>query len=171
MLHEAETLCDRVGVLFDGRIAAEVEMASLRDVGRSATISVSPLPPDVRATLAEIGPEVRCEEREVVISPNTPALQSHVLRTLIDAGVAIVALEAQGRPLEELYLRVVRGQPVQMPVVASAEPPMPPAAPPSQPQRSSGDTFLRELLQRDTSPNGAAAGEPRVTRQLPERED
>jgi ABC-2 type transport system ATP-binding protein len=151
-LDEAEHLCDRIGVLFDGRLAAETDAATLRAPGRSARITVAGLPAELAAHLEQLSPAVRSAGAEITIEPNTPELQARVVRALLDAGVAIIALEPRGRPLEELYLRVVRGEP-QPPVsnedrttlvLDGRDIPQPPPGP-ARP----GDTLLRELLRQE----------------------
>ncbi|HMP41618.1 MAG TPA: ABC transporter ATP-binding protein [Roseiflexaceae bacterium] len=139
---EAEALCDQVGILFHGRIATEVVLDDLHDIGRSVTIHTSRLPADVQAILAEFEPNVTYAEHEVRIDANTPVLQAQVLRVLIDAGIAIVTLEGQRRPLEELYLRIVHGESIEPP---GMPPPRLPAAAPKL-HHTGGDTLLRELL-------------------------
>jgi hypothetical protein len=86
--------------------------------------------------------------------------------------VPIIALEPQGRPLEDIYMRIVRGDPVELPV-ADPSPRMfaPPSmfAPPGHPDATTrvlensaptppgrpgtGDTLLRELLKQDQEPS------------------
>jgi ABC-2 type transport system ATP-binding protein len=111
------------------------------------------MPPDLVESLQRLSPAVRCNGRDITLQPNSPALQAQVLRTLLDAQAPIIALEPQGRPLEELYLRVVRGEPIEANDAAQEVPPgrfAPPghpdalAAPPGRP--STGETLLRELL-------------------------
>jgi len=154
-LEEVEQLCDQVGVLFGGKLAAELEVRSLRTPGRSVLINVSELQPELAQQLQRLDPAVRCSRHEIALQPNTPALQAQVLRALIDAEVPIIALEPQSRPLEELYLRVVRGEPLELP---PAEPPPnslfappghPDALPPPPGRPGTGETFLRELLGQD----------------------
>ena len=155
ILDEAERLCDTVGVLFDGRIAADVDVRMLRAPGALVRISVAELPHATAERLRALAPAVRCDEREVIIQPNTPALQAQVLRALIDDNVAIIALDPVSRPLEELYLRVARGEaPPETPVPA---PPNGLFAPPGHPDAAdvaaarprAGDTLLRELLRQE----------------------
>ncbi|MEN9937964.1 MAG: hypothetical protein RLZZ387_4543, partial [Chloroflexota bacterium] len=141
-LDEAEQLCDRVGVLFDGRLAAESDAEQLRAPGRSVQIAVAGLTTELAAHLRQIAPAVRCGEASVTINPNTPAIQAAVVRALLDAGVPIISLEPRGRPLEELYMRAIQETPGE----EQASPPQP-AAPRSVRRR--GDTLLRELLRRE----------------------
>ncbi len=163
VLEEVEQLCDLVGVLFGGKLAAEIEVRSLRTPGRSVLISVGELPVAVAQRLEALAPAVRCGRGEVALQPNTPALQAQVLRALIDAEVPIIALEPQSRPLEELYLRVVSGEPIapppdEPPPDGLFAPPGHPDALPAPPGRpSTGDTLLRKLLgqesERDHKPD------------------
>ena len=159
-LEEAEQLCDQVGVLFGGKLAAEVDVRLLHAPGSGALISVAGLAPEVAQRLQNISPAVRCNGREVTVQPNTPELQAQVLRTLLDSGATIIGMEARGRPLEEIYLRVVRGEALAPP--PDAAPPNSMFAPPGHPDAAqappsgrtgSGDALLRELLGRDVKPD------------------
>lgn len=141
-LDEAEQLCDRVGVLFDGRLAAEADAAELRAPGRSVQIAVAALPPGMHERLERLSPAVRCHGPAITVEPNTPALQAAVVRALLDADIPIVSIEPRARPLEDLYLRAVRGLPAAP--GAPDEAPVPPPGPPR-----AGDTLLRELLRRE----------------------
>jgi ABC-2 type transport system ATP-binding protein len=158
-LHEAELLCDRVGVLAGGRIATEAAVASLRGATSSVRILVGALPPDLRARLEALDAGVRCDGLQVRLSPNTPMLQEAALRAILDAGVVITALEPLESPLERLYLQAVRGAPPLPPPAhdEAAERPAPaappwattlPAAPQAEQRRGEGDTLLNELLGR-----------------------
>jgi ABC-2 type transport system ATP-binding protein len=145
-LDEAEQLCDRVGVLFEGRLAAEATAGELRAPGRSVQIDVTDLPGVLAEQLELLSPAVHCRGPLVRIEPNTPALQAAVLRMLLDAAIAIVAVEPHARPLEELYLRAISGEQPATNAQPASEPLAPIAAP--GPARA-GDTLLRELLHRD----------------------
>jgi ABC-2 type transport system ATP-binding protein len=149
LLDEAAQLCDEVGILFDGRLASEVDMSALRAPGRDIVISVAAMTPDLALRLRRLDPAVHCQGREISLRPNTTQLQARVLRTLLDAEAPIISLNQCSNPLEELYLSVVRGELVAPPVAPPpkslfAPPGHPDAAPPDRP--STGDTLLRELL-------------------------
>jgi ABC-2 type transport system ATP-binding protein len=168
-LEEAEYLCDHVGILFGGKIAAEAPMHTLRGPGRNALITLAEMPEPLAEKLRKLSPAVQAERQEIALQPNTPELQTQVLRLLLDEGATIIGLEPFGRPLEDLYRRVVRGeaQPGRLAQPVVGEPPdsqpritVPLAAEigrgdtangaPVLPGRSSGgDTLLRELLQRE----------------------
>ncbi|MCS6882055.1 MAG: ABC transporter ATP-binding protein [Oscillochloridaceae bacterium] len=156
-LQEVELLCDRVGVLAGGRIAAEARMCDLRDVANSVRIRVSELDPELQAQLESLGGNVRCDAQGVRLSPNTPALQATVLRMLLDADVTIMALEPLESPLERLYLWALHSAPPTSAEARGVLPPSlgpdalvaPPAPPPPANERpGESDTLLRELLGR-----------------------
>jgi ABC-2 type transport system ATP-binding protein len=157
ILDEAEQLCDRLGILFEGALAVETDIARLRGPGRDTLIVLADLPPALATQLEQLDPAVGCVGATVTIRPNAPALQARVLRTILDADVPIVAIEPRVRPIEELYLRVVRGEPAELPVAPAQLPgrdtvQRPPSdqPPPVRPgPAGQGDTLLRELLRRD----------------------
>jgi len=165
VLDEIELLCDTVGILFGGKLAAEIDVQSLHAPGRSVLIKVAQLPPELAERLQRIGPAVRCNGREISLRPNTAALQAQVLRALLDADAPIIALEPQGRPLEDIYMQIVRGDPLELPAAESPPsmfaPPGHPdattrvldnATPPGPGRPGTGDTLLRELLKQDQEP-------------------
>jgi ABC-2 type transport system ATP-binding protein len=165
-LDEVEQLCDTAGILFGGKLAAEVDVQALRVPGHTAMLTVGPMPPGMAARLQRLSPAVYCNGREIALHPNSAALQAQVLRALLDADVPIIALAPQGRPLEELYMRIVRGEPVALPGSAPpaaglrAAPPesittvLDGSAAPAPGRPSTGDTLLSELLSREQQPRG-----------------
>jgi ABC-2 type transport system ATP-binding protein len=119
--------------------------------------------PDLALRLQRLAPAVRCQGREISLRPNSPELQARVLRTLLDAETPIISLNPRRNPLEDLYLSVVRGEPIAPieeppPNSLFAPPGHPDAVQPGRPgardtlpldQPSTGDTLLRELLGRE----------------------
>ena len=148
-LHEVERLCDRVGVLVNGQIAVETQIARLQGPAISLAVRVDQLNGDVRRALAPLSPEVQCDERAVIISPNTPDRQAAVLQILLNAGVLILGLDPLETPLQRLVREATSGQVPSLPLVAS-EPSSAPLVVPTQ----RGDTLLRELLQRSKERGG-----------------
>lgn len=158
---EVDDICDRVGILYDGRIAAEIDVAALRTPSRDVAITVGGLSDDLRAQLEHEGAAVRCTERLVLLDPNTAALQARVIGMLLAANVPILALQARVQPLADMYTQVVRGtytgdtQPLIANATGNAAPPNGLFAPPGHPdapqngRTPTGDTLLRELLQRE----------------------
>jgi ABC-2 type transport system ATP-binding protein len=157
ILSEAEQLCDYVGILFDGRLASEVDIHALRVPGRDVVISVGRMTPELAQRLQRLSSAVRCQVHEVLLHPNTPELQAQVLRVLLDSDTPILALQPRSNALEELYLGVVRGEPATAPETLPpnglfAPPGHPDALQPDEPAEVrpgrpfTGETLLRELL-------------------------
>lgn len=149
-LDEAEYLCERIGMLNHGQLITEANAQALRAPGRNALITVSSLPAELAEQLQQLSPAIQCDTHEIALQPNSPALQQQVLYLLIQAGVTIIALEPFGRPLEDLYLKVVRG------IALDSDTEPTPATPtllnggrvvPGRP--GMGDTLLRELLKTE----------------------
>lgn len=174
-LHEVDLLCDRVGVLARGQIVAEAAVANLRGPGANVSIHTGQLALELRRQLEALSPAIRSDRFEILISPNSHALQTTVLRLLLDANVDIVAVEPLESPLEQLYVRAVRGEGARPDPLATA-PNLPPGLPPittsidvpppadapqataadpaSPPRTGEGDTLLHELLRRNTEKDG-----------------
>jgi ABC-2 type transport system ATP-binding protein len=100
-------LCDRVGILTEGTIVAETYIRILRQPGGSVRLQVDRLTPGMRLHLSHLAPNISCSEQRITIQHNTPDLQARVLRTLLDAGIALLALEPLEHPLEQFYLRAL----------------------------------------------------------------
>ncbi len=172
-LQEVELLCDRVGVLAGGRIVAEAPVSQLRAVANSVRIRVAGLEAGLRSWLEGLDGNVRTDGQSVRIGQNTPELQAKVLRALLDAGVAIIALEPLESPMERLYLQAVRGatlpppespEPVTLPPAPWTPPPEPAPPPPPTRRPGEGDTLLNELLGRSSEESGGDRGQPRGDR-------
>ncbi len=128
-LHEVDLLCDRIGVLTRGQIVAEAAVANLRGPGGSVSMHTGQLPLELRRQIEALNPAVRTDRFEVRISPKSHALQSTVLRLLLDANVELVALEPLESPLEQFYLRAVQGDLAQ-PHALELHSGLPPGLPP-----------------------------------------
>ncbi len=158
-LQEVDLLCDRVGVLAGGQIAAEVAVRDLRTAAGSVRIQTGGVDPALAIRLERLDAGVRCDGALVRISRNRPELQAAVLRTLLDAGVVIIALEPLERPLEQLYQQAVQR------MTAPVAPPnswafgLPPVNTPERPPSSTTDPLLKDLLER-TQPEAAEAALP-----------
>ncbi len=107
-LTEVTRLCDRVGVLANGRLDRVVGVAELRAQGHSVTIRVPDLPAETAALLGSLSPSIRCTRTEIVIFPMTEELQARVLRGLLDDGVTISAVIPEADALEQFYLQAVQ---------------------------------------------------------------
>jgi ABC-2 type transport system ATP-binding protein len=162
MLHEIEHACNVVGILSGGVIAFETNVAALQQLGQNIAINVPPLPDAFVARLRQISPAVRYVGREITIEPNSLTLQTRVLRFLLDANVPIISLFPLRRPLEDIFMRVISGETVELP----APPELPQAtgvsngmfAPPGHPDATAhqqqasapaNDDLLQALLQHE----------------------
>jgi ABC-2 type transport system ATP-binding protein len=164
-LHEVETLCDRVGVLANGRIAVETNTYGLREPGVSVRILVRRIDLETRRKLEAIDPAVRTDPTSVRIDPNNLTLQARVLRMLLDESITIIALEPLKRPIEELYLQAVVGDPpvplAQTQTAGMIIPPNPAIMPPTNlpittpavRRTGESETLLKELLQKNRDPH------------------
>ena len=106
-LTEVERLCDRVGVLVNGRIDPVTSLVDLHARGHSVTIRVHDLPAEVARMLVEASPNIRCTRTEIVLFPASEALQADVLRALLDEDVPIVAVTPEADALEQFYMRAI----------------------------------------------------------------
>lgn len=157
LIEEIEQLCDKMGILFGGTLAAEFDVAALRAPGRSALIRVAQLPAELVLQLQQLSSAVRCDGMEIILEPNSATLQAQTLRLLLDADVPIISLEPYGRPIEDVYMRVLEGRPIEIDASSGVESPPPGMfAPPGHPdaqalsseQRNARDPLLNELLGR-----------------------
>lgn len=156
----AERMCGQVGILHNGRLAREIDIPSLQAPGRSVIIRVTELASDLGARLERL-PGVSYHANEIVIQRNTPFLQAQVLHVLLDHNVTVVKLEPQGDLLGDLYLRVMRGEPLDHPEsLETGQPPNGLFAPPGHPDALRPppgavdgpwrrDSLLNELFRRE----------------------
>jgi ABC-2 type transport system ATP-binding protein len=120
-LAEIQALCDSVGILRGGRLAAAARVADLVDGAVTITAKQAVLPGALVAELCALGPAITVDGRDIHIVGDN-ALQQRVLRALLEAGIGIAELRPSGAGLVELYLKVTRGQPVPTRFVPQMEP-------------------------------------------------
>lgn len=138
-LDEADLLCDRIGILHDGRIRAEADTCTLQRTARSIVITVADLPSEIASALTALSTAVQCNRREITLTPNTPELQAQVVRLLLDHGITITTLAPRRHPIEEFYLEAVRSNTKSD---GSSEAP-------SHGPSGAGDALLHELLRHE----------------------
>ena len=107
-LSEVTQLCDRVGVLTQGRLDRVVSLEELQGRGHSVTIKVHDLPAETANVLGAMSPSISYTRTEVVIFPTSHELQSGVLRALLDDDVVIVSVTPEADALEQFYLSAIR---------------------------------------------------------------
>jgi ABC-2 type transport system ATP-binding protein len=106
-LTEVTRLCDRVGVLVNGRLDPITSLIDLQAQGHAVTIKVRDLPAETAATLSSLSDNLRVSRTEITLFPFSEELQAGVLRTLLDDQVAIVAVTPEADALEQFYLRAI----------------------------------------------------------------
>jgi ABC-2 type transport system ATP-binding protein len=107
LLGEVERLCDRVAIVFKGRVVAAGSMAEL--LGQpSVRIQVSELPAD-RSALAAFGP-LTDEGGWLTIRPLDPDRVPDVVATIVALGGRVHSVDPGRRSLEDLFLDLARGQ-------------------------------------------------------------
>jgi ABC-2 type transport system ATP-binding protein len=102
LLDEAEVLCDRIGILRQGRIIQELDREQFSIPSNHVILRVSGLSPELTLQLERLSPAVRCLGAEVHLQPNSPELQTMVLQTLLAANVSVLSLRPQKRTLDDL---------------------------------------------------------------------
>ncbi len=151
-LAEVEYLCDRAGILTGGQIARELNVTEIRQMPGSVLVQTDPLDLEIRQRLEMIGSAVQCAEQSVMISPHTPEIQNQVLQALLEANVTVRAIEPQTSRLQQIYVRAVRGEPVDNLLVPLTKPLRPllreQLEPPPAPPVDDMDPILKQLLQR-----------------------
>lgn len=133
---EAETLCDRLAFLQDGRIVASGSVAELRRAigyGTRCELRLADAPDDVPAMLRGIPgvasiattvgePRGAGETVFVRLTMTTEDTLPEVLRRLVGAGVAILDCTTSELSLEDIYLQTLGARstpgPVSVPVAA-----------------------------------------------------
>jgi ABC-2 type transport system ATP-binding protein len=104
-LGEVEQICDRVGVIRQGRMVAEGTVAELR--GQTGiTVVATPAERASEILARSLGREhVQLHEGRLRLSID-PARAAEVNRTLVQAGIDVSELGASGRSLEEIFFEL-----------------------------------------------------------------
>ena len=104
-LEEAEALCQRIGMLKQGRLVALDRTANLLAATTSTMVRFKtdqPLP-------AEVAENARVTGRIVQVKTRDAAAVEHMLATLREAGVRIEDLEIGRADLEDVFLEIMQG--------------------------------------------------------------
>ena len=103
LLGEIEHICDRVGVIRDGRLIAEGTVDELRGA-TALVVRAEPLDRAARVVERLYGPaRFRLVDDELLLQAD-PAEAPAVARELVAAGVDILSLEPRQRTLEDVFL-------------------------------------------------------------------
>ena len=109
LLNEVEQVCDRVGVIRQGRLIAENTIAALRGPG---ALLVRAIPLDAARTLAERLPGVeRVDLADDTLRLRVAPEQAAAINTaLVGAGIAVSELRPVQDSLEEVFLALTEGE-------------------------------------------------------------
>jgi ABC-2 type transport system ATP-binding protein len=107
-LTDVARLCDRIGVLVNGKISQSADLAELRSQGQSVTVTVADLPLDTANALLRIGSQIRTDRTTITLFPTSEALLEMVLRQLLNDGVAVQSVIPETDALEQFYLQAVQ---------------------------------------------------------------
>jgi ABC-type multidrug transport system ATPase subunit len=102
-LGEVEQICDRVGILADGRMVAERTVEELR--GRQELVVVADPVDEAAAAIAALGAEVRRDGDELHVPVGRDRVPE-VTRALVGAGVAVYRLQPAERALEDVFFEL-----------------------------------------------------------------
>ncbi|HET8541424.1 MAG TPA: ABC transporter ATP-binding protein [Anaeromyxobacter sp.] len=110
-LGDVEQLADRIAILVDGRLAADLGRRALNDrlAARGVLrVRLASCPPGLVPSLAALAPGTRWTGEEIVV-PAPPALRAAALERVRASGAEIRGLAAEEGGLEGLYRELVGG--------------------------------------------------------------
>jgi ABC-2 type transport system ATP-binding protein len=102
-LGEAQQVCDRVGVIFKGRLVAESTVGELRGTAR-LVVRATPLPTAEARLVELLGPESVSRDGDELRLSVDPDRAAGVNRELMNAGVDVHELRRDERSLEDVFL-------------------------------------------------------------------
>src|SRR2546421_2056315 len=111
ILSDVEAICDRVGILVEGRLTDCGALADLVAPGaRAVELVVENVPPDLVARLQQDGTRVLQRDRATVLTFRDEGRARAALAAAVSSGATIVSLTPHRRSLEELFISRARGQ-------------------------------------------------------------
>jgi ABC-2 type transport system ATP-binding protein len=110
ILSDVEAICDRVGIIVDGRLTDCGALADLVAPGaRAVELIVERLPQALEEKLRAQGAQALQRDRSTVLTFGDEAAAREALRAALDAGAIVVSLTPHRRSLEELFVARARG--------------------------------------------------------------
>jgi len=111
ILSDVEAICDRVGILVEGRLTDCGALADLVAPGaRAVELVVENVPPDLVARLQQDGTRVLQRDRATVLTFRDEGRARAALAAAVSSGATIVSLTPHRRSLEELFVSRARGK-------------------------------------------------------------
>jgi ABC-2 type transport system ATP-binding protein len=110
ILSDVEAICDRVGIIVDGRLTDCGALADLVEPGaRAVELIVEKLPQDLAEKFRAAGVQMLQRDRSMVLTFKDEADAQEALRASLTAGATVVSLTPHRRSLEELFVARARG--------------------------------------------------------------
>jgi ABC-2 type transport system ATP-binding protein len=110
LLGEVQQICDRVGVIFQGRLLREGTVDELRG-GGSIVVRADPLPAAADIARRLLGDAAAVAVREDALYLDAPAGRAaQINRQLVEAGVEVHELRWFEPALEAVFLELTRGR-------------------------------------------------------------
>jgi ABC-2 type transport system ATP-binding protein len=111
ILSDVEAICDRVGILVEGRLTDCGALADLVAPGaRAVELVVENVPPDLVTRLEQDGTRVLQRDRATVLTFRDEGRARAALTAAVSSGATIVSLTPHRRSLEELFVSRARGK-------------------------------------------------------------
>jgi len=108
LLSEVEAMCDRVGVLAQGRLVADGPPRSLRQAADVVRLEVDD-PHRARELLLHLEGVAIEQDDPLRIRLSSPATSAFVNAALVSAGIAVSAVVPEQASLEDVFLSLVEG--------------------------------------------------------------
>jgi ABC-2 type transport system ATP-binding protein len=111
ILSDVEAICDRVGILVEGRLTDCGALADLMPPGaRAVELVVENAPADLVARLKKDGTTVLQRDRATVLTFPDEGRARAALSAAVSSGATVVSLTPHRRSLEELFVSRARGK-------------------------------------------------------------
>ncbi|WP_054816713.1 ABC transporter ATP-binding protein [Nocardia arizonensis] len=107
MLGEVQQICDRVGVIANGRLLTESTVGELRGAS-SLLLRAEPLASAYAATVRVVGERAALLTADGVRIDADAAVAPEVARAVLDAGADLLELRVRERSLEEVFFEMTR---------------------------------------------------------------
>jgi Cu-processing system ATP-binding protein len=110
-LGDVERLADRIAVLVDGRLVADLRQAEIRErlaARGSLRLALDACGPALIERLAAVAPGARLQEGELFV-PGSPAVRAAALEVVRAAGATVLGLTAEDGRLDALYRELAAG--------------------------------------------------------------
>ncbi len=111
LLSEVEMISDRIAILNKGKIARIGTIADLTAQKLAYSIRVSaPVPADTLSQLQLTFPDMRSNDKELLVTLRDKIELNIIIDTLRTAGIGIEGLTQQKTSLEDLFMKTIKGE-------------------------------------------------------------